>query len=334
VYDDHDFRFNDSNGHFPLKDRTKNLFLDFLSFPKNSELRLENRGIYTTYSFGDVNSHKTVRYILLDTRYYKTSNLIENPDILGEEQWTWLENVLQAASETFIFICSGTQILPHDRFITEAWFSNSRKRLFQLIGKYRKSGIILLTGDIHSSQILKTFCVMSNIGYDIYEITSSGLTHYNLYGAEILFDYILPNRYEILPTINDINFGKVEFNWNNDKMDSSIFISIIDYNKVIRSGLNIYYKDLVYNKEKVKKSDVHCFFKVISRFKTFNDYFYYYTEDYIRLGALALYALLLYFIYNLSKLIIRLSIFFIDYFRNILFILMILLIFSYRENLK
>jgi hypothetical protein len=78
--------------------------------------------------------------------------------MLGEEQWLWLENIFKVSNETFTFISSGTQILPIDRIATECWFPESREKLFFLINKYKRSGVILLSGDIHNSHILKTPC--------------------------------------------------------------------------------------------------------------------------------------------------------------------------------
>jgi len=71
--------------------------------------------------------------------------------------------ILKESNETFTFIGSGTQILPFDRFLTEAWYQYSRQRLFDLIGKYKKSGVIFLSGDIHSAEILRTPCVLPGL---------------------------------------------------------------------------------------------------------------------------------------------------------------------------
>jgi alkaline phosphatase D len=78
--------------------------------------------------------------------------------MLGEEQWIWLEKIFKNSKETYIFIGSGTQILPIDRILTEAWYEKSRIRLFELIGKYKKSGVIFMSGDIHTGQIIRTPC--------------------------------------------------------------------------------------------------------------------------------------------------------------------------------
>ena len=169
VWDDHDYGFNDGNRYYKDKEYIKNLYLDFIDEPVVSIRRKLNRGIFTSYSFGEINSYKTVKIILLDVRFDKNSLVFDkNPDVLGillfimigEEQWEWLENELTSSNETFTFIVSGTQILPYNRLLTESWYGASRKRLFSLINKTKKSGIILLSGDIHAAQLLKTPCIM------------------------------------------------------------------------------------------------------------------------------------------------------------------------------
>ena len=84
TWDDHDYGKNDGNRNFKKKDYFKKLFLDFIDEEKYSIRRKENRGIYYSYSFGDPNSHKTVKFILLDVRYDKDSFWQKDPDILGK----------------------------------------------------------------------------------------------------------------------------------------------------------------------------------------------------------------------------------------------------------
>jgi alkaline phosphatase D len=143
TWDDHDYGRNDGNTYFKYKNVTKELYLDFLEEPLSSIRREPGRGIYETYSFGQ--GHQSVRIILLDIRYHKSLyfSLWEERDMLGEEQWKWLENIINNSTETFIFIVSGTQILPIDRFVTEAWYIESRERLFKMIEG--KSGVVFLS---------------------------------------------------------------------------------------------------------------------------------------------------------------------------------------------
>jgi alkaline phosphatase D len=74
-----------------------------------------------------------------------------------------LEDILIKCKETFIVIGSGTQILPIDRLLTEAWFPESRERLINMIDKTQKNGVILISGDIHNAQILRTPCSSQSI---------------------------------------------------------------------------------------------------------------------------------------------------------------------------
>ena len=49
--------------------------------------------------------------------------------------------------------------------------------MFNLLNKYNKKAIIL-SGDVHFAEILKDPC--NNLGYSLYELTSSGMSdHYN-----------------------------------------------------------------------------------------------------------------------------------------------------------
>ena len=156
IWDDHDYGLNNSNKYFKYKETTKKIFLDFVEEPKNSIRRTPDKPIYASYSFGS--GYKTFKIILLDVRYSKTNENDENADMLGEDQWKWFENELKIGDETFTFIVSGTNILA-PRIIPEVWFMPSRRRLFDLIGKYKKSGVILSSGDVHFGEIMKTFCI-------------------------------------------------------------------------------------------------------------------------------------------------------------------------------
>lgn len=284
------------------KEKAKELFLNFLDEPMDSVRRKPNRAIHTSYTFGS-GTHKSVRIILLDVRYNKTSLFYDNEaDMLGEEQWQWLEEELKN-DETFTLIVSGTQILPINRFITEAWYPSSRQRLFRLLGQMKKSGVIFITGDIHAGQILKSQCILPYLGYDIYEFTSSGLSHYDWDFP--ICDFFLPTDYYLIPTIVDYNFGKIVFNWGNSKEDSSLTISLIDIENITRAEMNLKYRDLEYKPSNTY--DNTCEEKLSRRFKTLGDYYEYYKNRKIDLLIyLFVLYLLLSFIYRLLILILKL----------------------------
>ena len=176
TYDDLDYGIVRGNRDFADKEYSKNRFLDFLEVPQgDGDPRREvGKGIYSTYIYG--NGDKSFRLIVLDTRFHK-SNGIFKKDMLGEEQWEWLENVLENDNEVFTFIISATPILPFKRILNEGWYSESRKRLFKLLGRVNKNGIVFLSGGTKFAQISKTSCVLPGVNYNLYEITSSGLSN-------------------------------------------------------------------------------------------------------------------------------------------------------------
>lgn len=297
VWDDHDFGINDGNGNYADKEISKKYFLDFLDVPTNHHRRQKGKGIYATYSFGK--GYKTVRIILLDVRFHKTSYVLNfNQDMLGEEQWKWLEKILTESKETFTFIASGTQILPFNRFVTEAWYQKSRKRLFDLIAKTKRNGVILLSGDVHFAQILKTFCVMPEIGYDLYELTSSGLSHY--LNVSYYIDEILPNNYNYGKSFSGYNFGEVKIDWGTKREEANVTLSIfdIDNNKQIEKIIN--YNELVFDERNEKH--YNCTKKINKRFKNIFDYIDYYLKhpSEIFLG-LQYFSVILFVCYLLTK---------------------------------
>ena len=243
------------------KEAFKQYYLDFLDVdPVDIRRHEQSLGIYSTYSFGK--KDKTVRFILLDLKYYQNSYLKEsNNDMLGEKQWTWLESIFKKYSETYTFICASNQILSNDRFIMKKWYSESRKRLFDLIGKYKKNGVILLTGGLGFSQILKTFCPLPNIGYNLYEFTSSGLSHTNKFSS--FFNNFYHNDYLIEGTnYNGISFGQVKINWGSGNIkDSFVELETYDNNDNKVSSVKINYTDLMY------KEDNNDFYNDINNMK-------------------------------------------------------------------
>lgn len=158
IWDDHDYSYNNAKGDSPYKHQVKQLFLDFLETPKNSLRRTpEEKGIYTSYSLGI--GFKSVKFILLDLRYEQTSTG-KDEAMMSEEQWKWLKQELTNSDETFTFITSGIQFLPDNRNIwIEKWYQSSKRRLLNLIGETKKSGVIILSGDVHFGQLMKTFCI-------------------------------------------------------------------------------------------------------------------------------------------------------------------------------
>ena len=114
--------------------------------------------------------------------------------------------------------------------------------------------MILLSGDIHLSEIMKTPYPEENMKYNLYEITSSGLTHTlnqffigsflkNRFYNTMTFDKYKVNKYM------EYSFATIEINWNN----FSVRIDLRDlYGKTMVKKI-INYEDLEPN-NKYKKN--------------------------------------------------------------------------------
>jgi alkaline phosphatase D len=222
VWDDHDYGINDGSSNFSLKDHSQQLFLDFFDEPANSERR-RTPGIYDAKIFGP--DGKRVQIILLDVRYFRTPPLPDtrseeakkalniagryapNSDpkatILGETQWRWLEEQFRKPAEVRLLV-SAYPVIPHE-LGKDAWgnFPLERQNLFKLIEQTKANGVIILSGDVHFSEISKT----DEGPYPIFEFTSSPLA------APSVGNENFANSLRISKTYAEVNFGLIEIDW-------------------------------------------------------------------------------------------------------------------------
>lgn len=218
VWDDHDYGVNDGDKNYPKRVESKNLLLDFLEIPQNAPVR-SHEGIYQSYSFGP--KGKRVKVILLDARYFRdelqkgegdnTRRYLPNPtgDMLGEAQWQWLEKELTKSDAQIHLIGSGIQVISAEHPY-EKWsnFPAARQRLFDLIAKTKPAQAILLSGDRHTAEISKI--ELPGLGYPLYDITSSGLTHAYT-GANANSE---PNQYRVGTKLNAKNYALLKIDWS------------------------------------------------------------------------------------------------------------------------
>ena len=110
--------------------------------------------------------------------------------------------------------------------------------------------MVFLSGGLGFAQILKTFCPLPNIGYNLYECTSSGLSHSNKFSSFINNfyhnDYLIEGK-----NFNGINFGQVKINWGekNDLNKSYLELEIYDQNDNLVSDIRVNYTDLLYSND-------------------------------------------------------------------------------------
>lgn len=215
VWDDHDYGLNNGDKHFKDKEVLQQLWLDFIDEPQDSPRR-KQKGIYDAYYIGDPS---LIKVILLDVRYFR-DNYKVGKDILGDDQWAWFENELKTNTAHYLLIGSGTQYYADDRITPEVWYKESLERFFGLIRKYKLSRVLLISGDVHFSEIL-TYPCKERIGYELVEFTSSGLSHrlipYNPWMAWVVEEFY-PDTYNTKKDrYTNRNFGTIHFSFKGEK---------------------------------------------------------------------------------------------------------------------
>lgn len=225
TWDDHDYGLNDGGFEYPKKAEAQQLFLDFLDVSQN-DVRRKQEGVYFAKDYS-VNN-KTIKIILLDTRYFRTALTADNetekrfkPNVygegtmLGEIQWEWLKNELQNSKAAYHIIVSSIQFLSGEHGF-EAW-GNMPHEVDKLVKILKLSGAkntIILSGDRHISEISKK--EIEGLPYPLIDFTSSGLTHsYTDFKGE-------PNKYRLGNVVSKKSFGQLNFDFKTNAVTLEI----------------------------------------------------------------------------------------------------------------
>lgn len=209
IWDDHDYGVNNGGKEYESKSGSRDLLFEFLDVPKENSA-WSREGAYQSYTLGP--DGEQVKIFLLDSRYFRdepkrddNGYIASTGDILGEAQWQWFEKELMGSTAELNIIVNGIQVIPEDHKY-EKWanFPLSRDRLFNLINS-SKSNCILLSGDRHIAEISK---LELSSGKEIYEITSSGMTHsYDSFPGE-------ENSHRVGEVISSLNYATLSIDWN------------------------------------------------------------------------------------------------------------------------
>lgn len=235
TWDDHDYGINNAHADHPYKADAQRWMLDFLDEPEASPRRKQD-GIYTHYRFGP--QGKDLRVILLDTRYLSTE---PGPagDLLGERQWSWLQEVFEEEPSALTIIVSSIQFLPIDQRY-EKWvnYPVSRTRMLDLIREHGVPGVIFISGDRH----LDEFSLLNDqtTNYPLYEVTSSGMTHFYDPKSEM-------NRYRVGQRHGGLSFGLIEVDWNRKPVQ--ILLNIVNMDGVAVRSVPVSLDNLQVHKE-------------------------------------------------------------------------------------
>ncbi|NEM97692.1 alkaline phosphatase D family protein [Pontibacter burrus] len=213
TWDDHDYAGDNADKHFPHKKVSQQLFLDFMHVPDDAPVRSQE-GIYR--SFDLEKAGRKVKILLLDDVYHRDPlrdvlglYLPNNKgDVLGEAQWQWLERELTNSDADIHIIASGLQVLPTSSSFTN-WsaFPVARRRLLNLIHQTDPAVPIIISGDRHVGELSKM--EFPDRPYPLYEITSSGMTHYREAKRA-------GNRHRIGEQVGALNFGVLQISWTNN----------------------------------------------------------------------------------------------------------------------
>jgi alkaline phosphatase D len=174
VWDDHDYGPNNSNKSYIFREQSREVFSQYWPNPSFGE---ESKGIYTRYSFSDVD------FFLLDGRYWSSAG--ELPDsvngqpnpakkMYGDQQMEWLKNALLTSNASFKIIVTGSQALnPISIYDSFHHFPVEYHDFMNFLEQNHIPGILFLTGDRHHSEVVK---LPRKNNYPLYDITSSPLT--------------------------------------------------------------------------------------------------------------------------------------------------------------
>jgi alkaline phosphatase D len=207
-----DYGVNDGGKQVARKDERKSNYLKFLDFDQKKEKFDDIRtheGIYYSRILRDTVSNISIKVIFLDTRSFRDSHYIRSigevhlpytalgaafirlasssfalgrgyaGDMLGPQQWAWLESELSDRAADINILVSSIQVATTNP-ILESWghFPLAKRRLYDLLAATDPSGLILLSGDVHYAEISQIPFHRADGSHGKWlEFTSSGLTH-------------------------------------------------------------------------------------------------------------------------------------------------------------
>lgn len=218
AWDDHDMGANDAGREFPFKRLAERIHERFWGLETEDVGAWP--GTYYARTFGPEGQRTQV--IMLDTRFFRSAltptdewnkkgkerympSADPEQDMLGNDQWTWLENRLQDPADLRLIV-SSIQVLPTDGHGYEAWATLplEQQRLYRLIRETGAKGVVFLSGDRHTGFLYKDDAALP---YPVHEITASAL---NVAFAETTTEM---DRAQVGEGYPPENFGAIGIDW-------------------------------------------------------------------------------------------------------------------------
>jgi alkaline phosphatase D len=185
AWDDHDFGANDAGRDFPFRRLAERIHERFWGL-ENEDVGAYP-GTYYARTFGPEGQRTQV--IVLDTRFFRSPltptdawnqkgkerympSADPEQDMLGNDQWTWLENRLQDSADLRLIV-SSIQVLPTVHGY-EAWSTMpiEQQRLYRLVSETEAKGVVFVSGDRHTGFLYSSDTALP---YPVSEITASSL---------------------------------------------------------------------------------------------------------------------------------------------------------------
>lgn len=165
TWDDHDYGLDNGDRTFINREGSLEAFLNFFHTDATDlEYRLKRGGVYKSHvipiSRGDNYPIFIIKVIMLDTRYFKDPKGGDDADLLGAEQWSWLESELQeprdgSPAPDLILLGSSIQVLATQKIFEETWseYPQARQRLLNLVTNSPCPNVLMLSGDVHMMEV-------------------------------------------------------------------------------------------------------------------------------------------------------------------------------------
>lgn len=224
TWDDHDYGWNDADRHYPSKEESRTIMLDFFGAPADSPRRTRS-GIYESWLFGP--PEQRVQIILLDLRWNKSPwnrrgrgpipgdgfpgsyapSFDPQSTMLGEEQWAWLAQQLEVPARLRLIGSSLQALSTGSQWEGWAMMPLERERLFETVRASGAGGVLFVSGDTHWAELARVQPVDSGVRYPLYELTTSGLNH----GWEFTQ---IENPFRVGLPYWTPNWGLIEIDWN------------------------------------------------------------------------------------------------------------------------
>lgn len=193
TWDDHDYGVNDGDSRFPYKEDAKNIFRTFFPMADNGILTT-GPGVSASLNIQDQ------QFLFLDDRSFRSPVKSLPQTHFGKEQKEWLLQKVKN-HKGLSWLISGDQFFGgYHPFESYEGKHPQDFQVFLKDLKKIKKPVVFISGDRHIAEVIKL--EKSLLGYETYELTSSGL-HSKMYPGAIAKN---PNRRSVFGKDGESNY--------------------------------------------------------------------------------------------------------------------------------